>query len=88
MGYVARAITPLSTEFADEVSLMNSWVVTPWNKGALMDSSTDTNRYHALQIYMLWCPLSQLKGDQVKKGDATLLFASTSLSQGTRSFKP
>ena len=66
MGYVARAITPLSSEFADEVSLMNNnWVVTPWTKGALMDSSTDTNRYHVLQIYMLWCPLSHLKGDTI-----------------------
>ena len=61
IGYVAGAITPLSSEFADEVSLMNnSWVVTPWNEGALTDSSTDTSRYHLLQIYMLWCPLSHL----------------------------
>ena len=29
-------------------------------EGALTDSSTDTNRYPFLQVYMLWCPLSPL----------------------------
>ena len=40
---------------------------------------------HQLRIQLLEFNVTQ---HQVKKGDATLLFASTSLSQGTRSFKP
>ena len=43
----------------------NMLVLMPWNEGALTDISTDTNRYRVLQIYMLWCPLSHLKGDTI-----------------------